>query len=172
MKNSRRLAEKEKQHCADGKQCNDHTESNQNCHNLEDETWNRQEIFQLSFADFTAIVKFAELPDSHPSRTVRFQISYPFWSYEDHNADDGEADSEYGPQNTNCLGIPDVVRRVHMPRFHIFDLRTHFKTITLINDRTKKVTKMLHSLETRYSPNYLFIITQITTLLENIKILV
>lgn len=122
MKNSRRLAEEEKQHCADGKQRNHHTESNKHSHNLEDEPWNRQEIFQLSFADFTAIVKFAELPDSEPPRTVRFQISYPFWRYEDHNADDGETDSEDGPQNADRLGIPDVIRRVHVPRLNIFYL--------------------------------------------------
>ena len=128
VEHRRGLAEAEEQHGADGEEGGEDGEAHAGGGRHERRVLHEHELLQLAGALLAVLVGVARGPQAELARGLALRVAHPLGGHEGHDADDGVAYREYGPEHADGFGVADVPGGVDLRRVHVLDLGTHLRS--------------------------------------------
>lgn len=132
VENGRRVAEEEQNHGTNGEERCEDGEAHEDGGRLEGEAGDVHEVVQTAATLLAVLLRVvAHGPQTEFAGIRALDVTDPLGRHERDHPDDGVANGEYRPQDTDRLRITHVTCRVDLRRVHILDLRAHFALFTV-----------------------------------------
>lgn len=125
MEHRSRLAEKEKYHCQEGRQCKKYCHPHEDGGGLKGRARDRTKFIQSSPTSLSRFISLAEGPEPEPGGALRLHVANPLWGNKRHHADDGIADGKNGPEDSNPLGVANIGCGIHVGRLDVLNFGAH-----------------------------------------------